>query len=556
VNGSFRHGRETAVCLAILLLTAAVFLPVAGHRFITFDDDAYVTENSHVREGLTREGVIWAFTAFHSANWHPLTWLSHMLDVSLFGLDPAGHHLVNLALHILGALLLFLVLRLLAGDVWPAAFTAFLFAVHPLHVESVAWVAERKDVLAGVFFMLTLLAWLRYLRRPGIGRYLATALVFMLGLMAKPMLVTLPLVLLLLDGWPLGRFAPGRARALVVEKAPLLALSAASSVLTWLAQEKGEALRQLENVSMGLKVSNALLSAVTYLVKAVAPRNLSIFYPFPEGGIPAWKTAGALALLAAVTAATLVLRRRAPWLALGWGWYLVTLLPVIGLVQAGSQAMADRYTYLPLVGPFAAVAWGMRAPAWRRRIVPATAAMLLVIVLALLARRQVGYWTDSATLYGRALALDPGNWLAHANLGGVLMDEGRLDEALDQFGRVISLKPGNAEARFNTGYILHRRGRYDEAVQWYLSALGVKPDFAGAWNNIGTARDAQGRRAEALEAFRRAVEIDPDLASAHYNLGARLLQEGRIDEARRHLEEALRLDPRDSDARRQLSLIN
>jgi tetratricopeptide (TPR) repeat protein len=439
-------GRRLPLLLgaALAFLTLAAWLPALQNGFINLDDPYYVTTNPQVRPGITRGGLAWAMTAKVASNWHPLTMLSHILDCQLFGLDPAGHHATSLLLHLANALLLFEVLRRMTGAAGRSAAVAALFAVHPTHVESVAWVAERKDVLSALFWLLAMGAWARYARAPAIGRYLLVALLMILGLMAKPMVVTLPFALLLLDIWPLDRLRLGWRR-LLIEKLPLLALSAASSLITLRYQETS--LAPLDVVPWSLRAANALVSYVAYLGKIFLPRHLAVFYPIPLA-IPAWKVAGAALLLAALTALAVWRARWEPWLLTGWLWFLGTLVPVIGLVQVGRQAMADRYTYIPSIGLFLAVVWSV-AWFWRsHRAALATVSAIVILALAAVTRVQIGYWSDSATLFRHALAVTgDDNYLAHIGLGKALMAEKDWNGAAEQFRAALALYPHLSEAR-------------------------------------------------------------------------------------------------------------
>jgi hypothetical protein len=425
-----------AVVLALLLAaaTAALLWPAGGFAFLNYDDNQYLTLNPRVTPGLTLDGAAWAFTSVgYAFNWHPLTWLSHMADVSLFGLDPRGHHLVNVLLHAANAALLFALLRALTGALWAPALVAALFAAHPLHVESVAWVSERKDLLSTLLGLATLAAYLRHLRRPGRWSLLPALAAFVLGLLAKPMLVGLPLLMLVLDFWPLGRLRGPRARRLL-EKLPFLALAAAAAGVTYVAQLRGGALKGLQEVGLPVRAANALVAYVWYAAKALWPAGLTIFYPYPDpAGEGFWWRALAAALgLGLVTAAALRLARRAPYVLAGWLWYVATLLPVVGLVQAGLQAVADRYTYLPLAGLFLAAAWGGAAAAPRRRRAAALAPVACALALAAFAgaaRAQLGVWRDSVALFEHALAVTQDNFVAELNLSAALREQGRVAEA-------------------------------------------------------------------------------------------------------------------------------
>lgn len=551
-------GRIAALIVPALLVVtlAAVYAQVRTFAFVNLDDQQYVTSNPVVLRGLTWDGVGWAFGGFHAANWHPLTWLSHMADVTLFGLDAGAHHLVNVALHALNALLLFAFLRRATGATWRSAAVAALFAVHPLHVESVAWVSERKDVLSALFFFLTIHAWIGHTRRPGAGRYVAVAALFVLGLLAKPMLVTLPFVLLLVDVWPLGRLAsggdgegvPSRAARLVAEKLPLLALAAASSLVTWLAQSSGGAAASAEVVPLGARVANAVVSYVVYLVRTAWPSGLAAFYPHPSlagDGIPTWKVAGALLLLLAITAAVVRERSRRPYLLFGWLWFVGTLVPVIGLVQVGEQGLADRYTYLPLTGPFVAAAWGgaellgrLRPPAlaWGAALAP-------VVALALVARAQAATWRDSVALHGRALEVTDRNWNAWNGLGDALADAGRPQEAIGAYQEALRIRPRLAAAWNGLGAAHGQLGAHADAIARFEEALRIRPGYADAWYNLGTAHGSLGRHARAAECFRAALRLRPDDARAWQNLGVASLLSGDLPAARESFERLTRLAP-------------
>ena len=480
---------------------------MGGHSFINYDDGLYVYENPHVRGGLSKEGVSWAFTTFDAANWHPLTWISHMTDVQLFGLDAGWHHRVNVLFHLANTALLFLVLWRMTGGLWQSAFVAALFAVHPLHVESVAWVAERKDVLSTLFWLLTMGAYLGYVRRPSVWRYLPVFVFLALGLMCKPMLVTLPFVLLLLDWWPLGRMSregspvseQWRISVPMVfrriwEKTPLLGLSAISCVITYIAQSQGKAVVSLGRITIGPRFSNTLVSYAIYLEQAVWPSSLAVVYPHPAtigAGIPAWKIGGAVLLLAGISFLALRERQRRPYLAAGWMWYLGTLVPVIGLVQVGGAAHADRYTYVPLIGVFLAVAWGvpdlLPMRRWRQRVLGVAAGAVLA-ALTVAAWFQVGYWRDNVTLYSRALSVTEGNWLALSNLGAAYGNRGEPLEARRCFREAVRIRSDYAEAWYNLGVSAGRLGQKEEAIGYYREALRLQPEYALARNGLGLAR--------------------------------------------------------------------
>jgi len=538
-----------AIALVLGALAALPYLIAGTGDFINLDDNVYVVENGVVRGGLSLPAARWALTSFHAGNWHPLTWLSHLLDVSLFGLDPRGHHLSSVFLHALSTVLLFAALARMTGAVWRSAFAAVFFGIHPLRVESVIWVSERKDVLSGLCFMLLLLAYERYVRRGGTGRYLAVVALFALGLMSKPMLVTAPFVLLLLDYWPLGRISlgrivPGRADAplaVLAEKVPLLVLSIASALVTFLAQHAGGMIRSLETYTLGLRVANAPVSYAAYLGKTIWPADLAVFYPYPAG-IPWANLAGAGLLITAVSIAAVAKIRTRPYLVVGWCWFLVMLLPVIGVVQVGNQALADRYTYLPLIGPLIAMTWltaRMASPRGVQGVV--TVAAILTLSLSALTVRQVGFWRDSELLFNRALAVTKGNWLAHNNLGAYLLERGRYQEAVGHLEKATLLVPGYPEGHNNIGYALSMLGRPEEAVVHYRVALRLRADYPAAHYNLGLVLASQQVPDEAEREFREAIRLRTDFMEAHYNRGLMLAALGQLDEAEREYRETIRL---------------
>jgi tetratricopeptide (TPR) repeat protein len=581
-----------AACGLLLLAVIAVFGQTVGHDFVNFDDEDYVGDNSQVTGGLTVHGIAWAFRQFHSNNWHPLTWLSHMLDCQLYGLAwPGGHHLTNVVLHAASAILLLLVLRQMSGAVWPGALAAGLFAIHPLHVESVAWVAERKDVLSGLFFMLTLAAYTGYARRPfSLLRYLLVTALFALGLMAKPMLVTLPLVLLLLDYWPLGRAGsrewgargqeslpvpaeicdlkseicnPRRSTRrpprtswawLIVEKLPWLALAAVSCGVTYWAQ--GTAVTPIQHLPLPSRMANALVSYITYLGQFTCPAGLAVLYPFPHNALPAWKIVGCGLLLMGISLAALAYRRKCPYLLVGWLWYLGMLVPVIGLVQVGGQSIADRYTYLTHIGLSIALAWGAERVARRwpdRRWLFAVVSALVVAGLTACAWQQASYWQNSETLWTHTLACTSHNPIAHNNLGSALAGRGQVDEAIAHYRKALEIKPDYAMAHIGLGSTLAGRGQLDEAMAHYWKALAIEPDNPEAHNNLGNAMVGRGQVDEAIAHYRKALEIKPDYAEAHVNLGAQLVGRGRVDEAIAHYRKALEIKPDFAEAHNNLA---
>jgi hypothetical protein len=500
---------------ALILTTVVAFEPLSHNEFIGYDDGSYVTENPYVQSGLNGKSILWALTSLHGriSYWHPLTWLSHMLDCELFGLNPAGHHLTNLLFHIANALLLFWVLRRVTGAVWQSAFVAAAFALHPLHVESVAWVAERKDVLSGFFWMLTIAAYIRYAERPSVSRYLPVVLAFCMGLMAKPTVVTLPFVLLLLDYWPLERFQWKNLRFLVCEKIPLLLLAAALSVVTFFAQKGIGAVAPADKLGLNLRLANALVSYIRYIGKIFYPAGLAVFYPHPMSSLPLWQPLVCLFILLAVSIAVIYFGRRRRYLPVGWLWYLGVLVPVIGLVQVGNQAMADRYTYLPAIGIFIMLAWGITEllAGWRFRKIVSSAAGLIFIVLILYTRMQVCHWRNNFTLYEHALKVTANNYVAYNNLGAAFQSEGMFDEAIDHYQRALRIRPDYFFAHCNLGSALQSQGRFSEAAGHYQYALGLKPHYIPlnnlAWLKATWAEPDFYDPAEAIHLAEQACEL-------------------------------------------------
>ncbi len=547
---------RAAVCSFLVLAVVAVFGQTTDYDFINFDDNIYVYDDSHVARGLTRDGLAWAFSSTHAHFWHPLTTISHMLDVELFGLNrPGGHHLSSVLIHAATAITLFLAILRLTGEIWPSAVVSAIFAVHPLRVESVAWIAERKDVLSGFFFALTLLTYASYVRRPSIVRYLGVALSLSLGLMCKPMLVTVPFVLLLIDYWPLGRphgpetppgsFFNGR---LLLEKTPLFAIALVASVITVRAQET--AIQSTAKFSIQARVANAAVSYVNYLRQTFWPSELAVFYPHPKDGLPEWQVIGAFGVLMLITASVIRARWRRPYLLVGWFWYLGMLVPVIGLTQSGLQARADRFTYLPQIGLLIAIVWWTADVSrnWRsQRWALAPAAVSIVLLLAFLAHRQTGHWRDNETLWTHTLACTGPNSIAHDNLGQFLAKSGRVDEAFGHYKMAVDISPNFEIARYILGNALARRGQIEDAIAQYRKALEINPDYVNAHLALGNLLDSRGQVDEAIFHYQQALRIDPDDAHAHVNLGNDLDSRGQVDEAIFHFRTALKIKPHDAD---------
>ena len=553
---------KIAICIFLAVSTFAVYSQVQDHEFINYDDDKYVTNNGYVKAGFPRDSVGWALTTSYNSNWHPMTWLSHMLDAQLFGPNSKGHHLTNLLFHIANVLLLFLVLLRMTGALWQSGFVAALFALHPLNVESVAWVAERKNVLSTFFWLLTMWAYIRYAQKTNLKRYGLVILFFAMGLMSKPMLVTLPFVLLLLDYWPLRRLQSDRRTAisrLVYEKIPLLVLVAGSVVTTLTVQKMGGALGSLNAFPIQERVINALVSYWLYLQKMIWPGGLAIFYAHPENTLSVWKGLATAALLALVTTAAIRLARRAPYFAVGWFWYLGTLIPVIQLVQTGSIAMADRYAYVPLIGIFIIIAWGLPEllAKWRLRSrILTIAAGIWISTLMLMTWNQVSHWKNSITIFSHAIEVTdikyPDFLLAHNNLANALLAEGRTGKAISHYKMAINLMPDYAVNHSHLANALFAEQKTEEAISHFKMAIELMPDYAIAHNNLGTVLLAEQKTEEAISHYKTAVKLLPDYATAHYNLGFALMKEKKTGEAIFHFKMAIQLEPNNTNAHSNL----
>ncbi|MDM8525127.1 tetratricopeptide repeat protein [Desulfococcaceae bacterium HSG8] len=553
-NDNFTIKTELLICLFLVISTFAVYWQVRHHEFVAFDDDDYIINNPRVRAGLTPESITWAFTSAYASNWHPLTWLSHMTDIQLYGINPGQHHLTNVLLHIMNSLLLFFVLRRMTGDLWKSGFAAALFALHPLHAESVAWVSERKDLLSTFFWMLTLWSYIRYVESPGMNTGLPVLVCFTLGLMSKPMLVTLPFVLLLLDYWPLNRLSA--PCSLLLEKIPLFVLSAVSSVITFIVQQGGGAVKSPEIYPFDLRIANALVSYMNYILKTVWPSELAFLYPYPRT-IPGWQIALATLLLILISLLAIRQIKQRPYLIVGWLWYLGTLVPVIGLVQVGLQSMADRYTYIPLIGIFIMIAWGIPelfSERRHRKTIFAVAAAAIFSVLMVKTYLQIGYWRNSTALFEHALAVTTGNYMAHNKLAEVLLEKGRHDQAVAHYTEAIRLNPRFAKAYNNMAIALEEQGKTDEAIRYYSQALRINPGLAKTHNNLGYAFEKQGRTDEAMKHYTKALELNPEYAEVRINLAVIFLSKKRIDDAILHLQAALRVMPDNVEALNNLGV--
>jgi tetratricopeptide (TPR) repeat protein len=536
------------IALSLFIGTLALYYPALQNGFVNYDDPAYVTSNWNVQQGLTSRSVKWAFTSTAEANWHPLTWISHMLDVQLFGLRPAGHHAQSVMWHAVNVVLLFLLLSQATGFVGRSAIVAALFAVHPLNVESVAWVAERKTVLCTFFLLLAFAAYERYVKRPGVARYLLVALLFALGLMAKPMVITLPFLLLLLDFWPLQRFPEIRFSKLVLEKIPLLTLSAASAAITLHAQRAGGAVGSTNLLPLGLRFKNALYSYLVYMEKAVWPSRLAVFYPHPENALALWKVLAAAGVLIVITAVFWYLRERR-YLLVGWLWFLGTLAPVIGIIQVGRQAWADRYAYLPLWGLFVIAVWLLSEAAIRFKLSrPAQVAIALGVLLgySAIAYSQIGYWRDSYSLFAHAIQVTDANPIAEGNLGSALMELRRPDLAEPHLERAIQLMPTLSTAHYNLGTLLQRQNELDQALQEYQLALQYSSDereAAQTHNNLGVLFGQQGRQNDARAEFTEALALNPYELNSLLGRGLIENQQGKLDAALQDFQRAAQVAP-------------
>lgn len=589
---------KIGIVLFLILSTLAVYAQVVTHEFIYFDDPEYLVNNTNIHYGINFHSIFWAFTTFHASNWHPLTWLSHLLDVQMFGLNPAGHLATNVVLHTANTVLLFLFLSRASGAIWRSAMVAVLFALHPLHVESVAWASERKDVLSAFFWMSTLYLYTRYAEQPGRIRYIMTVISMALGLMAKPMLVTLPIIMLLLDYWPLGRFAsvPGGVGStrqhmwkLALEKVPFAALSALSCVVTLYAQSG--AITPLKSAPILARIANAFVSYVLYIYKMVLPLNLSVLYQF-NNNLPAWQTLGAVGTLTAASVVVYRQRLKRPYLMAGWLWYICSLVPVIGIVKVGSQGMADRYSYIPLIGLFVMVVWGVadRSRKWAKgAVVCSTMAAVVSLTCAAAAWRQVTYWSDTTTLFTHVLATDKNNFMAYfclgvelekagklaeatayyqktisiapwysnpyCQLGNIYAREGKFAQALEMYDKAVAMEPDSFDSHTNRALFLSNQNRMDEAVEGYYRALTINPKSAVAYNNLGFAFQKLKRLDDAVTQYTNGLKIEPRSAMIHANLGTVFALQKKYDEAIRHYTAALESDPESYSTHHNLAVI-
>ena len=569
-----KFGRtEIAIAAALAIVTLAIYAQVVGHQFITLDDPTYIRENPMVNRGVTLGGVAWAFTTFYATNWHPLTWISHMLDCQFFGMNAGRHLLINALIHVANTILVFWFLLRTTRARWPSALVAALFALHPLHVESVAWVSERKDTLSTFFGLLSLIAYVRYAKAPSISRYAWVAIALALGLLAKPMLVTWPFVMLLLDYWPLGRLAgpmvkehrrgaPHKEAAtgiasLVWEKLPLFALVAASAIITFVAQSQGGAVRTFTDAPITLRLSNALVSYVKYLLLTFWPNDLAVYYPFAWAGIPAWQIIGAALLLLGITAFCFSQRKIRAYLIVGWLWFLGTLVPVIGLVQVGGQIMADRYFYVPSIGLFIAIVFGLADIAKSWRVAPLLSggiAVGVLLILATLTNAQAQRWRDSFTLFEHTLAVTPPNLRIENSLALAMGASGKYDEAAAHFEKTLQIDPSFYDGLVGMGVTRAFQGRMPEAIGYFQAAIRSQPDTPKAHVQLALALWKENNDQAAFEEMRRASQLAPNDADIRADFGLALELVGQIPEAIEQLHEALRMNPNNAEAHGNLGL--
>ncbi|HUO16933.1 MAG TPA: tetratricopeptide repeat protein [Verrucomicrobiae bacterium] len=549
--------RTPIVCLLLALVTLMLYNSVNRHPFVNYDDDRYVTENAHVRQGLTADTIAWSLTSTEQANWHPLTWMSHALDCSFFRLNPAGHHFTSVLLHAFNVILLFLFFRRATGRDAPSLFVALLFAVHPINVESVAWVAERKNVLCTLFFLLTFLAYVWYTKKPAWKRYLAVFFLFAAGLASKPMVITLPFLLLLLDYWPLRRVGSDETSEadstsfpwprLIIEKLPLFALSAASAVITMHAQQSGGAIRSTEQFSLGVRFANAIYAYAMYLEKMLWPTHLAPLYPHPGNSLAAWQVVASAMVLIVITTISVRLREHR-YLLVGWLWFLGTLVPVIGLVQVGDAAMADRYAYIPLIGIFIMIAFGLAdwAESKKLRLWPAIAASVVLIALSVATYRQIGYWQSNQALWAHTLSVTENNFIAEDNLGGALILEGKEEEAHPHFATAARINPRDPMSHSNLGTYDQTHGRLQDAVAEYESAVRLTSDaglLAQTYANLGAAQRELQQDDAAEASFDESLRLNPSQFNAWLGKGLLARKQGQLDAAIRDLSRSVELEP-------------
>ncbi|MGD1042062.1 MAG: tetratricopeptide repeat protein [Sedimentisphaerales bacterium] len=597
-----RRKKRVTLLIYITLAAATVvaYEPIRHNGFVGYDDTEYIVKNPHLTGGITQQSVTWAFTKSYASNWHPLTWISHILDCQFFGLNPLGHHLVSVLLHIANSLLLFWILTNITGAIWTSAFVAAVFAVHPVQVESVAWAAERKTVLSGLFWLLTMAAYVRYARQPAFGRYILVLLVFGLCIMTKPIVVTLPLVLLLLDYWPLERVRWGQsigaasksAKWLIVEKIPLLAMSAFLSVMTFVSQKSSGAMSTTENMPLDYRIANIFLSYIKYIGKMIWPSRLAVYHPHPRTGFSDVAVVICALLFVLITVFSIYMGRRKRYVTVGWLWYVGTLVPMIGLVQVGAQAIAYRYMYLSMLGLLIIVAWAVKdlvANRFHWEVVAAVSAIVVLSAFVILTRMQVRYWQNTITLFEHTLNVTKDNAAAEHNYGYALSEAGRLDEAAIHLNRAVQLVPIFVEARNNLGKLYLKQGkineaidcftelakrkdapaevhynlasallmqkRYDEAIKHLARVLELDPDYAHAPSAMAVALMSAGRTDEAIACFNKYLQLNENSAELHYNLAVAMVMQKNYDEAIKHFTRVTELDPNNAGALNGLARV-
>jgi tetratricopeptide (TPR) repeat protein len=559
------------ILFSLIIITLGVFFQTTKHEFIAYDDNEYVTQNEHVLGGITFANLRWAFFNSHVSNWHPLTWISHMVDVEIYGLNPGGHHLTNLLIHIINAILLFIVLLRMTQSWGKSFFVTALFAVHPLHVESVAWISERKDLLSFFFMLLALLSYLAYAKRPGMRRYIVVLIFFLCGLMSKQMLVTFPMILLILDYWPLGRFWTGSEnkktiltslKNLAAEKIPFFILSFSSGIIALLTQSQGGAIGSLATYPFLLRIQNAILAYFRYVIKSFWPDGLSVHYPYSKNP-EIIQVAGGFFILVTITVLSVLFRRKSPYLIVGWLWYVVMLVPVIGLIQIGQQSIADRYMYIPLIGILIMIGWGVpellhkfkskyQKPIFLRIL--AALAIVIVALSGISAFRQTGFWKNSEMLFSYSLTVTKNNSVMHSKLALCYMDQSRFEEAIIQYKEAIRIDPVSFESHNNLANIYNAQNRLAEAIDHYSAAIKINPRSAEAHNNIGVALNKQGHVQEAIAQYLEALSLKKDYPEAHHNLASLYGKMGHLEEAIFHDSQAIRLRPHYAEAHRNLAV--
>jgi tetratricopeptide (TPR) repeat protein len=577
MESKFEKYRPYYISLFLAAAVLAVYLPVRKYDFVRFDDDKYVTKNRNIQSGITEQSIHWAFTSSHASNWHPLTWISHMLDYQVFGLNAGAHHLVNVLLHIVNTLLLFIVFTRMTKALWASAFIAAVFGLHPLHIESVAWVAERKDVLSTFFWLLTMLTYFYYTEKPDTKRCLLTLLLFAAGLLAKPMLVTMPFVLLLLDYWPLERMRFDKKVdsenkeqncmqstavkqsffPLVMEKIPFFILAAISSIVTFIVQKNTGAVRSIDVIDIKSRIGNAIVSYIGYICKMFWPSRLAVLYPHPGNNISTTRIIICGLLLVLITVAVILLSRRKKYLVTGWFWYIGTLVPVIGLVQVGVQAMADRYTYIPMTGILIIIVWGARdlIGSWKyRKEALAVVSVCVLLAMSVKTSIQLKYWQNSMTLFRHTLDVTQDNYIIENNYANLLFDQGQIEKAIEYLNKSLAIEPSSAEVHNNLAAILSKTGKTDEAIIHYRAAIKLKPDSAEPHHNLAIALSKQGKTDEAIKEYYEALRLDPDNVDSLSNLGFELADKGNYGEAVEFYKKALAIEPGNIITRGRLGL--